>query len=109
MMDDGMQCSDCSGDRRRIGKVTPRERDEILALFERKNGLAELVKALAEDDDEVLKNSYFYEKLVADMGKTAARHQQWWDRCAQKYQWESTGGHIWEIDFETCHIFLRKV
>jgi CXXX repeat modification system protein len=108
-MDDTIECPDCSVGRKPIGKVTPKERDEIQALFERKNGLAELIKALVETDDEVLKNSHFYEKIVADMGKTTTKHQQWWDRCAEQYQWESISGHIWEIDFETCHIFLRKI
>ena len=50
--------SGCGCDNRSIvGRVTARERDEILALFERKNGLAELAHALAAADDEVLKNS----------------------------------------------------
>jgi CXXX repeat modification system protein len=91
-----------------IGKVTPKERDEISSLFERKNGLTELVRALAEADDELLKNSYFYEKIIADMGRTTTKHQQWWDRCSIQYQWEIASGYLWEIDFETCHIFLRK-
>ena len=94
--------------RRRIGKVTPQERDEISFLFERKNGLIELSKALAADDDEVLKNSYFYEKIIADLGATTTKHQQWWDRCAKQYGWEGACGYVWEIDFETCHIFLKK-
>ncbi|MDR3566091.1 MAG: CXXX repeat peptide modification system protein [Negativicutes bacterium] len=107
-MDDKTKDCACSGDRRLIGKVTPKERDEIQALFERRNGLVELIRSLAETDDEVLKNGYFYEKIVADMGKTTTRHQQWWDRCAKQYQWESVSGYIWEIDFEACQIFLRK-
>lgn len=99
----------CFADRKRIGKVTLKERDEIAALFERKNGLSELIRTLVENDDEALKNSYFYEKIIADMGQTTTKHQLWWDRCAKQYQWENIDGYLWEIDFETCHIFLRKV
>jgi CXXX repeat modification system protein len=91
-----------------VGWVTARERDEILALFERKNGLAELAHALAAADDEVLKNSYFYDKLVMDMGKTTTKYQQWWDMQAKIHQWEKAVGEVWEIDFDTCQVFLRK-
>jgi len=108
-MDEDTKLCNSTDERRKIGKVTPRERDEISALFERKNGLTELIKALVEADDEALKNNYFYEKIVADLGKTTTRHQRWWDRCAKQYQWERVDGHIWEIDFETCNIFLRKL
>lgn len=94
---------------RLIGKVSPKERDEIVTLFERKNGLVELVRSLAEADDDVLKNSYFYEKIIADMGKTSTKYQQWWDHYAKLYQWESISGYTWEINFETCQVFLQKV
>ena len=99
---------DCQGESRLVGKVTPKERDEILALFERKNGLTELAHSLAESDDEVLKNSYFYEKLVADMGNTVTKYQQWWDRRVKQYQWEDVYGYVWEINFDTCQVYLRK-
>jgi len=108
-MDENTKLCNSTDERSKIGKVTPRERDEISALFERKNGLTELIKALVEADDDVLRNGWFYEKIVADLGKTATRHQQWWDRCAKQYQWKRVDGHIWEIDFETCNIFLRKL
>ena len=99
----------CSCDIRRLaGKVTPKERDEILALFERKNGLIELARSLAEADDEALKNTYFYEKLVADMGKTAIKYQQWWDDRVKLHQWENVCGYSWEIDFDSCQVFLIK-
>ena len=98
-----------ASERRLIGKVTPGERDEISALFERKNGLTELIKALAEDDDDLLKNSYFYEKIITDLGQTTTRHQEWWDHKARQYAWESAPGCVWEIDFETCRIFLRHI
>jgi CXXX repeat modification system protein len=95
-------------DKRLVGKVTLKERDEILALFERKNGLVELVHALAQTDDEALKNSYFYEKIIADMGKTATKYQQWWDTRVKLYQWENIPGYVWEINFDSCQVFLTK-
>ena len=80
--------------------MTPEERDEIQRLFERRNGLNELAKILTPDNAEL------YEKLVKDMGETGTKFQQWWDAMSQKYQWESAQNGNWEINFETCEIFL---
>lgn len=83
-----------------IGQVTPEERDEIQALFERRNGLNELAKIVTADNEEL------YEKLVKDMGETGTKFQSWWNRMADKYQWESIDGGNWEINFDTCDIYL---
>jgi len=83
-----------------VGQVTPEERDEIQALFERRNGLNELAKILTND------NTDLYEKLVKDMGETSTKFQNWWDRMSQQYQWESTENGKWEINFDTCEVFL---
>ena len=83
-----------------VGQVTPVERAEIQTLFERRNGLNELAKILTADNAEL------YEKLVKDISETASKFQSWWDRMAQKYQWESAEGGYWEINFETCEIYL---
>lgn len=83
-----------------IGKVTEQERNEIQALFERRNGLNELAKILTADNAEL------YERLVKDMGETGTKFQNWWDSLAQKYQWESAENGHWEINFDTCEIVL---
>ncbi|UKI44070.1 MAG: CXXX repeat peptide modification system protein [Porphyromonadaceae bacterium] len=83
-----------------VGQVTPEEKDEIQRLFERRNGLNELAMILTPDKEEL------YEKLVKDMGETGVRFQQWWDTASQKYNWEMTENGNWEINFETCEIFL---
>ena len=83
-----------------VGQVTPEERNEIQALFERRNGLNELAKILTADNAEL------YEKLVKDMGETGTKFQAWWNRMAQKYHWESAENGNWEINFETCKIYL---
>lgn len=91
-----------------VGKVTHAERDEVQVLFERKNGLTELVKSLAAEDDELLKNEHFYEKVVADLGRTTTGLQRWWDEKGQTYQWRSVPGRNWVIDFNTCEIYLQE-
>lgn len=83
-----------------VGKVTPEERNEILALFERKNGLTELAKIVNVD------NTDLYERLVKDMGETSTKFQNWWDSMAEKYKWESAENGNWEINFNTCEITL---
>ena len=86
--------------RKLVGQVTPEERNEIQALFERRNGLNELAKILTADNNEL------YEKLVKDMGDTSTKFQNWWNRMSQKYQWESSENGHWEIDFDTLEVFL---
>ena len=61
-----------------IGQVTVEEKNEIQALFERRNGLNELAKILTADNNEL------YEKLVKDLGETAPKFQSWWDRLSDK-------------------------
>ena len=86
--------------RKVVGQVTIEERNEIQQLFERRNGLNELAKILTADNHEL------YEKLVKDMGETGTKFQSWWDRIGEKYQWESIEGGNWEINFDTCEIYL---
>ncbi|MCR5199030.1 MAG: CXXX repeat peptide modification system protein [Prevotella sp.] len=88
--------------KKHVGKVTAEERDQIQALFERKNGLVELVKILPADNHDL------YEQLVSDMGHTQTLFQRWWDDMSAKYQWESSKNGQWEIDFTTCDIYLKK-
>lgn len=86
--------------RKKVGQVTVEEKKEIQQLFERRNGLNELARIVTTD------NSELYEKLVKDLGETGTRFQQWWDRMAQKYNWENCDNGNWEIDFDTCDIYL---
>lgn len=86
--------------KKEIGKVTEKERDDIQALFERKNGLNELARILTAE------NSELYDKLVKDMGETSLRFQDWWDSMASKYNWENAENGHWEIDFNSCSIYL---
>lgn len=87
-------------ERKLVGQVTVEEKNEIQALFERRNGLNELSQILTAE------NEALYEKLVKDLGETGAKFQNWWNRMGEKYNWESVEGGNWEIDFETCNIYL---
>lgn len=84
-----------------IGSVTEAERDEIQTLFERRNGLNELAKIVTAD------NTDLYERLVKDMGETGTKFQDWWNRMSEKYSWKSAENGNWEIDFNSCAIYLN--
>lgn len=85
---------------KKLGQVSPAEMNEIKSLYERRNGLNELAKILTVD------NTDLYEKLVKDLGDTSIKYQDWWDRMSQKYGWESKEGGNWQINFDSCEIFL---
>lgn len=87
-------------DRKIVGQVTTDEKNEIQTLFERRNGLNELAKILTVENNEL------YEKLVGDLGETETKFQNWWNIMSDKYKWESVENGNWEIDFETCNIYL---
>ncbi|MDE6089546.1 MAG: CXXX repeat peptide modification system protein [Duncaniella sp.] len=86
--------------KKEVGRVTEDERDEIQSLFERRNGLNELAHILTAN------NTDLYERLVKDLGETTSKFQNWWNRMASKYQWESSEDGNWEIDFNECKIYL---
>ncbi|MDO4822954.1 MAG: CXXX repeat peptide modification system protein [Bacteroidales bacterium] len=83
-----------------VGQVSLDERNEIQKLFERRNGLSELAKILTPD------NSELYDKVVKDLGDTGMNFQKWWNVMSEKYDWERSPDGNWEIDFETCNIYL---
>jgi len=88
-----------------VGKVSEEEKIELSSLFERLNGIRELIQTY--DIEELTKDGdALYEKLVLDTGKTRAKFQQWWDEKAKKYNWEKTDTGKWQINFETNEIYL---
>ncbi len=93
-------------ERKLIGKVSSEEKDEIQRLYNKKSGLIELSRILFAETQEELENSPIYEKLTVDLGKTNEDFNNWWKKVSQKYSWESIPGYRWEIDFNSCEIFL---
>jgi CXXX repeat modification system protein len=89
-----------------VGTITQPERDEIRELFERKVALAELFKTLTDVDKE--ENGKLYDKLVKDMADTASKYQRWFDEKSRLYGWENVPGGHWQINFDTCEVFLMK-
>ena len=85
-----------------VGKVTLEERDTIKLLYEKKNGLIELAKCLNES------NMSLYDKITKDLGSVTIEFNNWWSEKCDKYSWENILGYHWEINFDTCEIFLVR-
>lgn len=90
-----------SVEKKSIGRVTPEQKDEIQALFERRNALKELFMIVDP------KNTELYERVLADISETKKKFDQWWNDRAAEYGWEGCANGNWEIDFDSCEIFLR--
>lgn len=43
---------------------------------------------------------------MMDLGDTGTKFQNWWSEKSAKYGWESAMNGNWEINFDTCDIFL---
>jgi CXXX repeat modification system protein len=90
---------------RRVGRVTPEERDEIQDLYRRRVGLSALLSTLARMDE--LQATPLYERVVRDMGATTLAYQEWWNRAAARYRWRrERPDQTWHIDFATCEVRL---
>lgn len=87
-------------EKKKVGVVTDEERDEIQKLFRRHSGLTDLAKIVTADNEEL------YEKVINDLGETNAKFQDWWNKKGEKYNWESAENGRWQINFETCDIYL---
>jgi CXXX repeat modification system protein len=93
-------------EKRNIGTVTPEERDNIRILHERRNALMELFKTLPDlEKDEA---DFLYEKIVNDLGQVTTKYHDWWTQMSLRYKWENSNGMQWEIEFETCNIFIKN-
>ncbi len=91
-----------------IGSVTEEEKNEVMMLFERKVGIEELAATLENDLLFDEKKEIMQDKMISELGKVKLNLQSWWDKMHQKYNWKSLEGYSWNIDFQTCEIFLVK-
>jgi len=94
------------GEKKYIGTVKPEERDNIRDLYERRNALMELFKILPD----LKKNEadFLYEKVVKDLGQVTTKYNDWWAQTSLRYDWENSNGMQWEIDFETCKVYIKN-
>lgn len=92
-----------------VGKVSQREKNEIMKLVERLSALHEL--RLGKDNlniSEEQKNAMF-SKIEQDEKKVKYSIQQWWRDKYNKYHWEQTVSGMWRLDYESCNVILTEV
>lgn len=80
-----------------VGKLTEDEKKEILALFEKKIALENLVNIIQPSNEKM------YEKLTLDYGSVMRLFQEWWSNTSRKYCWE---GQSWYINFENNEVLM---
>jgi len=91
-----------------VGIVTEEEKNEVMMLFERKIGIEELTATLENDLISIEKKEIMQDKMISELGKVKLNLQAWWGRMYEKYNWKSVEGYMWNIDFQTCEIFLTR-
>jgi CXXX repeat modification system protein len=91
-----------------VGIVTEKEKNEVMVLFERKIGIEELTATMESDLLPTEKKEIMQDKMISELGKVMLNLQVWWDRMYEKYNWKSVEGYMWNIDFQTCEIFLTR-
>jgi len=91
-----------------IAMVSDEERDEIQMLFERKNGLSELLKSVVDMKQQGDNIDIIYDKLVQDMGKTNLKYKLWWDKIIDKYKLQNYKISQLRIDFQSKKIIPTK-
>ena len=89
-----------------VGMVTVEEKNELMILFERKLGIEELAVTLESDLLAAEKKDQMQDKMISELGKTKLKLQAWWDKMYAKYNWKSVEGNKWNIDFQTCEIYI---
>ncbi len=93
-------------DEKMVGKVTVEEKNELLTLYERKNGIEELLGTLESGFLNEEETKKLLDKMYIEEGKAKLQMQEWWENMYKKYNWESKKGMQWNIDFRTCDIYL---
>ncbi len=91
-----------------VGIVTEEEKNEILVLFERKLGIEELAFTLESELLSTDEKDNMQEKMIAELGRVKINLQACWNRVYEKYKWKSVDGYKWNIDFQTCEIYLTQ-
>jgi len=82
-----------------LGRVSESDRNIIYALHKHINSLTELMLILPPDEN-------LFQTAQTDLVNTQNKYNNWWNEMSTKYQWESSENGNWEINFDTCEIFL---
>lgn len=90
-----------------IGTVTEEEKNEMMALYERKMGLEELPSSLESIVISAETKKIVQEKIIIESQKIKIEVQEWWNKMYKKYRWRKEEGRDWHINFETGEVFFE--
>lgn len=85
----------------KIGEVSVMESNLLYGIFKHLNSLEELDLIITDTDEE-------YMRFQEDLQLTRMKFHLWWDTMSESYGWDGHENGHWEIDFETCEIFLSE-
>lgn len=98
-----------NGDERFVlGTVTNDEKKEIEKIYKRKLALESLARLWKGEQDDNQLNDSMLNRLLDEMGEVSFAMRKWWGDISKKYAWEYGSNCIWEIDFNTNEIIIRK-
>ena len=84
---------------KKVGKVTVLESNKLFSIFKHLSALEELEKIISINDEA-------YDRFQTDLQTTRQKFQQWWNEMSSAYKWETSKPGNWEINFDTCEIFI---
>lgn len=93
--------------RKLIAKISEAERDEIRSLYERKGSLIELFKTFDGEDNE--QSNKLFNKVVNELSVTSRAYNEWFASKSIEHNWENIPGASWQIDFNTCDVYLEGI
>lgn len=83
-----------------VGKVTEKEKTDMIDICEVKVALDNLEKII-EKDQTTLVESISEERSIAN-----DRYNTWWDNIRENYHFEGDEKGYWRLDFQTGEILL---
>lgn len=89
-----------------ICTVTEKEKLKILSIFERLNGLEELLSMINVTDIIIENKESYMEKIQKDINNTQTKYHNWWNNVASKYKLDILKGNRYMFDFDSNIIKL---
>lgn len=86
-----------------VGRVSPEETKEVLAIHSRKVALEQISANLLSTGGSVLDHP----DMLTELGTLSIKLDSWWQKKAKQYNWESAPNGNWTIDFDSGDIVLN--
>ncbi len=93
---------------KRLGKISETEFEEVKELFTRKSALCEVGQCINRCEELGIDMSaeVLAEQIQKDMNEVGTELIAWWEKIANKYQWDYQKGDQWRVEYATKEVFL---